>query len=248
MSGSSLEVQLAALAAALRDPAAPAPADFPPSRLDVYRQLSAANAESLLAASFPRLSALLGAAAWRALTGDFYRDWRVRSPIFADLPGELLAYFETARRVTDDPPFLLELAAFESLLLAVTHDARELPTGLAAPADWQHAVPALNPLLQLRMFHFAVHDYEVGQAPEARAAPVYLALWRNRQDQPRFAELTPVTARLLALILAQPGQPAGALLLEMAKEMAHPAPAKLVAAGMAMLDDLLDQGLVLGAA
>lgn|GEM_PF-2183400 len=248
MSGSSLEAQLAALAAALRDSAAPAPADFPPSRLAVYRQLSAGNVESLLTASFPRLSAALGVAVWRALLADFYRDWRAQTPFFSSLPGELVAYLEAVREVTDDPPFLLELATFEGLLLEVTHDARELPTGLTAPADWQHAVPMLNPLLRLRMFQFAVHACEQGQAPAARATPVYLALWRNRQDQPSVAELTPVTARLLALMLAQPGQSAGALLLALAEEMAHPAPATLVSAGMAMLDDFLGQELVLGAA
>ncbi len=127
MSGSSLEAQLAALAAALRDPAAPAPADFPPSRLAVYRQLSAANVESLLTASFPRLSAVLGVAAWRTLLADFYRDWRVQTPLFAGLPGELASSLETARRERD-PPYLRELASFESLLLEVTHDARVLPT------------------------------------------------------------------------------------------------------------------------
>lgn len=248
MSGSSLEAQLAALAAALRDPAAPAPADFPPSRLALYRQLSAANVESLLAASFPHLSAVLGATAWGALLADFYRDWRVQTPLFASLPGELVAYFETGRRVTDDPPFLLELATFEGLLLEVTHDARELPTGSVAPAEWQHAVPVLNPLLRLRMFQFAVHEYGAVQVPEARATPVCLVLWRNRQDQARYAELTPVTARLLAVMLERPQQPAGALLLQIAKEMAHPAPATVVSAGMVMLDDLLAQEIVLGAA
>jgi len=239
---------MAALAAALRDPAAPAPADFSPSRLAVYRQLSAANVESLLTASFPRLSAVLGVAAWCALLADFYRDWRAQTPLFASLPGELVAYSETARRVSDDPPFLLELATFEALLLAVTHDARELPSGLAAPADWQHAVPVLNPLLRLRMFQFAVHECGLGQVPEARATPVCLVLWRNRQDQARYAELTPVTARLLAVMLGRPQQPAGALLLQIAKEMAHPAPATLVSAGIVMLDELLAQEIVLGAA
>jgi hypothetical protein len=248
VSGSSLEAQLAALAAALRDPAAPAPADFPPSRLAVYRQLSAANVESLLTASFPRLSAVLGVAAWRKLLADFYRDWRVQTPLFAGLPGELASYLETARRERDDPPYLRELASFESLLLEVTHDARELPTGLAAPADWQHAVPVLNPLLRLRMFDFPVHEIVAGQIPQAAATPVYLALWRNRQDQACFAALTPVTARLLVLILEQPAERAGALLVQIAKEMAHPAPATLMAAGTAMLDDLLNQALVLGAA
>ena len=84
----------------------------------------------------------------------------------------------------------------------------------------------------------------------AVSAGLWVLLMRTvgRMPAEMLPRITDGLMGLLALILAQPGQPAGALLLEMAKEMAHPAPAKLVAAGMAMLDDLLDQGLVLGGA
>jgi hypothetical protein len=73
-----------------------------------------------------------------------------------------------------------------------------------------------------------------------------LLVFRDQDDQVQFVASTPVTSRLLALIADQ-GMTGRAACLHIAAELHHAAPEVLVNHGRAMLEQLRQQGIILGA-
>jgi len=87
-----------AFTAFVRDPMnAPAPADVPRARLQVYRELFHKNIDNSLSACFPVLKAILGDE-WDPLVQDFFARHRAHTPIYRKLPREFLAYLQQHHR------------------------------------------------------------------------------------------------------------------------------------------------------
>ena len=74
-------------------------------------------------------------AAWHALVHDFYRDHRCSTPLFPELPREFIQYLQARDAGAGDPPWLLELAHYEWVELALDlseasdQDTPHLPDG-----------------------------------------------------------------------------------------------------------------------
>src|SRR5688572_14382576 len=133
-------------AAHLRDPSAhPAPAQLEDRRLQIYRELFFNNIEGLLSANFPVIAKVLGREAWPVLARDFYREHRCHTPLFPEIGREFLRYLETRRE--RDPPWLLELAHYEWVELALSLDETELADiECDREADLLEHVPVPSPL------------------------------------------------------------------------------------------------------
>ena len=72
-----------------------------------------------------------------------------------------------------------------------------------------------------------------------------LLVFRDIEDNVRFMELNPVTARLLAIL--QAGSLTGRQALgQIATEMAHPDPQAIIQFGLPILQDLKAQGVIYG--
>lgn len=241
----SLDAQLA-LGAWIRDPASnPPPPGIEPRRLKVYAELFYNNVESLLATTFPVVRATLGDD-WAVLVRAFLREHGARSPVFTDLPRELLRYLDARdARGLADPPWLRELAHYEWVELALQIDeARidDLPHD--RDGDLRTGVPVLSPLAWPLAYDWPVHRIAPGAVPDA-PSPTLLLLHRQPDGTVAFHALAPLAFHLLQRIADTPA-PGEALLQTLAREVQAPDADAFVAQGLSLLEGYRRDGVVLG--
>jgi len=182
-----------AFAAAIRDPQNHAGPDAaPPQRLQIYRQLAYNNIESFLSTGFPVVKAILGDAAWPALIRDFLRRRQCKTPYLFELGEEFLSYLQDERgRNEEDPPFLLELAHYEWVELALlTAEASPPEENAALLEEPLSQTIYLSELAWPLAYRFPVHrigpDYVPASPP---AEPTFLLVYRDRGDEVNFLEI-----------------------------------------------------------
>ncbi len=234
------------MAAHLRDPQRhPAPAGVEERRLQIYRDLIYNNIENFISSGFPVLHSLYTAASWERLIRAFMDSHRCRSPLFPEISQEFLHYLmEEHQPGGSDPPFLVELAHYEWVELALDIAPADLPP--AAPvADPLEAVLYLSPLAWVLAYQFPVHRIGSSFRPET-AQPTWLAVYRDRAERVRFMELTAATARLLEC-LRDNQQPTTAVLDALAGELGM-APAAVREFAGGLLAGMLECGLLLSRA
>lgn len=196
---SRLRAQQFELTKHLRDPAAsPAPAGIEDRRLGIYRDLLFNNILSLLSGNFPVIERLLGEERWQRLVRDFFRDHRSHTPLFPEIAREFQRYLQSLDAL--DPPFLLELAHYEWVELALQFSEAAAPRDDDAIADagLLDRAPQLSPLAWPLAYAWPVHrigpDFQPSEPP---AAPTLLLLRREADGEVRFSELSPLAYRLL---------------------------------------------------
>ena len=231
----------------VRDPErAPPPADVVPARMQVYRELLYKNIDGSLSACFPVLKSILGEAAWDAMVQRFFAEHRCHTPIYRELPGELLSWFEAAGATLDLPPFARELAHYEWIELALTIDPARIEDVAVDPhGDLLAGVPVVSPLARVLGYAYPVHklspDYTPTVAPASRT---HLAVYRDRNEVVRFMELNPLTALLLQQLRDQ-NSTGDAVLMRIAR--ANKLDVHAARAGAAaILNDLRARDVILG--
>ena len=214
-----------AFAAHLRDPERhPAPDDVEDRRMQVYRDLFFNNVAALLAGTFPVLHQILGPERWHRLVRGFYAGHRCHTPLFLEVPGELLGYLRDARPpAADDPPFMLELAHYEWIELAQNVDAEEIDlTDVDRDGDLLEGVPVLSSLAVPLAYRFPVHrlspEYQPAAPPEH---PSFYVVYRDLDDKVGFLEISASTARLLEMIEADPDLTGRVHVTRLAAELGH---------------------------
>ena len=238
-----------AFAAHIRAPEAnPLPPAVDDRRMAFYRELLFNNVEAGLSGAFRVLRRSLGDEAWAELVRDYFSRHRAETPLFPQMPRELLSYLEHERGSRpEDPPWLLELAHYEWVEAALETDPQELSFDDGDADDLLAGVPVLSPLAWLLTYRFPVHriapDFQPGIPP---AEPTYLVVYRDRQDAVGFLELNPVTARLLQLIATSSGLTGQAALDRIATEIGHPDPEQVRRSGGEILEDLRRRDVILG--
>lgn len=236
-------------AAHLRDPRNhPPPPGIESRRMKIYRDLFYNNIEGFLANAFPVLRKITPDRRWHAMVRDFYSRHESHQPLFHRIAEEFLAYLEQGRgTVRGDPPFLMELAHYEWVELALAVATTELDS---VPADRKgallHSIPVVSPLAWALDCRFPVHRIGPEFQPKRPAAhATHLLVWRDRQDQVNFLETNPVTARLMQLLAA--GRWTGRQMFErIARELRHPQPDAVVQEGAKLLQMLHERDVVLG--
>lgn len=239
-----------AFARHIRDPEhAPAPGDVENRRMAVYREIFYNNIQGFLSSNFPVIRRLLDDERWHTLCRAFFAEHRSHTPLFPELPREFLRYLQDTRGPRgDDPPFLLELAHYEWVELALMVDDHEMDQVDALPdGDLLSGIPVVSPLAWLLAYDFPVHrirpDYQPDEPPSGKT---YLVVYRDRDDEVRFLELNPVSARLLSLLKEDAGLTGLECLETIAGELGHADPAKVIRAGRKVLDDLRQRDVLLG--
>ncbi len=182
-----------AFAASIRDPENnPQPKGLPAQRIQIYRQLVYSNLESFLARGFPVLKATLGSEAWPALIRDFLRDHHCKTPYLFEIGEEFLRYLQDERAENkNDPAFLLELAHYEWVELALEIAEAEPP----AESDRLLNDPLsqtihLSDLAWPLVYEFPVHQIGPRFQPQyPPAEPCFLLVYRDRDDQVKFLEI-----------------------------------------------------------
>lgn len=227
----------------LRDPHhAPRPAGVGARPAGVYAELLFNNLRGFLDACYPVTRATVGPQRWEGLMRAFFREARCQSPWFREIPKAFLDWLTASPRPRL-PPWLRELAHYEWVELALDVMDAE-PPAHQPDGDLLTGLPVLAPALM--NLHYTWPVQEIGPAYRPRKPrPTHLLVFRHTDDRVRFVALNPVSARLLELIMT--GDYTGRkACLEVAREIAHPAPEAVVGHGAALLTQLYREGAVLG--
>lgn len=240
-----------AFAAHIRDPEKNAPPDgVEDRRMAIYRELFFNNLHSLLSSTFPVLTKLHTDEQWRALVREFMVRHEAQTPYFLEIPKEFLLFLEhDHEEQPDDFPFLLELAHYEwvELALAVSEERDDM-TGIDADGDLLGGIPVKSVLAWVLAYRFPVHQISEDFQPQAPGdEPTCLAIFRKADDELGFMKLSPVTARLLDVIENNGrGHPGRELLLALAEELDYPDAEAFVAHGGDALEEMRRNGILLG--
>jgi len=235
---SAVELQRA-FAARIRKPAQEALLPgISAERMAVYEQLFFNTLESFLSGGFPVLHGLFDDARWQRLVRAFMAEHRCATPYFLEIAQEFLAWLQNgyvAER--GDPPFILELAHYEWVELALDVAEAELPTRLSS-ADLLTSQPRWSPLAWPLAYVWPVNRIGVDYQPQTPPAePTCLLVWRDRADKVRFMQLSPF-AYQLALRLQANAQVSGeTLLCELAASGGLNPDSHYLEQGRALLDE-----------
>jgi hypothetical protein len=94
----------------------------------IYRDLVYNNIAGFIAGAFPIVKTVLSEDHWHSMVRDFIAHHNSQSPYFLEISQEFLAYLTHERTATEqDPPFLVELAHYEWVELALDVADEELP-------------------------------------------------------------------------------------------------------------------------
>lgn len=247
-----LKATQAEFAGYIRDPQHHAvPANVNPQRMAMYRELFFNNINSFLSSNFPVLRKILDDEQWQNLAADFFVRHRCQTPHFSEIAEEFLDYLQNERPIDPEYPFMLELAHYEWVEMALSIAQAEPVLGDAAFAEQvlQQKL-SLSPLAWPLVYQFPVQqigpDYLPHAAPEQ---PSYLIVYRDTDDQVHFMQTTPITYRLLQLIEDNDNISGQRSLHALATEMSQQIDTQtLMQFGLQTLQELAAKGIVIPAA
>ena len=182
------------------------------------------------------------------LIREFFIEHRAHTPLFTELPREFVMYLDARGERPGDPPFLLELAHYESVGLALKIDAQDLDAlAVDREGDLLGGIPVLSPLVRPLTYRFPVHrirpDFRPDTAPEAAT---HLLVYRNRAHRVRYLQLNAVSALLVRGLADHPDRTGRGLLEWLATELGHPRPEAILEHGAGVLQDLHQRDVLLG--
>lgn len=233
----------------LRAPALnPAPADIEDRRMGIYRDLVYNNIAGFIAGAFPVVKSLLSESCWQVLVRDFIVRHQCKTPYFLEISQEFLAYLSDERGLCEgDPAFLLELAHYEWVELALDVAEEDLPALRGAELSLMDNHPKVSPLAWPLAYQFPVHKIGPGFQPRAaEQTPVFLVAYRERTDSVKFMEINSLTYALLGLLHERPELSGRAALETLAAQIQHPDPLQLMHAGELLLQQLFDAEIIVG--
>jgi hypothetical protein len=234
----------------LRDPGrTPPPAGIEDRRMAIYRELFYNNMEGFVASGFPVLRGLLTDEHWHEMVRDFFATHRCQTPLFAEIAQEFLTYLHSERKpAAEDPPFMLELAHYEWVELAVSVSDEDRNTPAADPnGDLMAGIPVVSPVAWNLSYRYPVHRISPEFRPQAPGdEPTHLVVYRDRADAVHFLEINTVTQRLLQLMKETPEATGLDILNVIASELQAADPEIVIRAGAELLDDLKNRNIVLG--
>ncbi|MDX1345907.1 MAG: putative DNA-binding domain-containing protein [Sedimenticolaceae bacterium] len=239
-----------AFAAHIRNPReVPAPEGIEDRRMAIYRDLFYNNIESFLSGNFPVLREITPDEKWHGIVRDFMVKHRCETPHFPEIAQEFLAYLSESREAeADDYPFMLELAHYEwvELALGISDEDAELPPH-DPNGNLLDGSPLVSPVAWNLSYSYPVHRISPEMIPETPSAePNHLVVYRDRLDKIHFLEINAVTQRLLELI-KQNALATGLEILQMiADEMQHPDPDVVITAGTQLMQDLKARNIIIG--
>ena len=235
----------------VRNPAKnPRPDDVETRRMNIYNDLLYNNVEDFMSSTYPVLREISGDEKWHRLIRDYFEKHRAATPLFLEMPREFLKYLTDERQAEeDDYPFMLELAHYEwvELALSVT-DLEPDYSVIDKDTSLLDGVPVLSPLAWPLSYHYPVHEIGPDSLPtEPGQDATHLVVYRDQNDEVHFLNINAVTARMLQMISDENNHLTGReILQDIASQLNHPDPEVVIQGGQQILDDLKDRDVILG--
>lgn len=241
-----------ALGQHLRNPDSPLPESLQPleaRRLKIYEDLIFNNIEGFISGGFPVLRQLYNDTDWHALVRDFIVKHECHSPYFLEISEEFLKYLQQDRVMQpSDPVFMLELAHYEWVELALDVSEETLPVvdDEVLTQNLLDELPVASPLVWTLSYQFPVHrigpDYRPSVEPEQ---PTFLLVYRNRLDEVHFMESNALTVRLLGLLSERQLGSGRTLLMQLGEESQFPDMDVFISMGHDLLSKLQNHDIIL---
>lgn len=218
-------------------------------RMGIYRDLLYNNIEGFIASGFPVIRKIYNDENWHKMVRDFFANHQSHSPYFLEISQEFIEYLQTEREPQpEDPAGLIELAHYEWVEMAL-HVSDEIidMDNIDANGDLLKQRPIFSPLAWSLTYQFPVHTMGPDNLPETTPEQAtYLVVYRNRNDEVRFLEINPVTARLINLLQDNEPYTGADAIEDVTKEMNHPNPEVVLQGGLKALQELQQYGIILG--
>lgn len=224
----------------LRDPSGcDSPGDVEDRRMKIYRDLVYNNIETFISTGFPVLRRIINDEHWHGMVRDFIRYHQCHTPYFSEIGQEFIRYLQDERKThSGDPEFMLELAHYEWVELALDLSAEEIPDISTRAEPLLSSIPVVSPLAWRLSYQYPVHklgpEYQPHEPPEQGT---FLVVYRNRADEVKFLEINAVTAHLLQLLEADELSVNDALLI-IAEQLGSNCPEALLKGGAELVDQL----------
>jgi len=218
-------------------------------RMKIYRELLYNNVESFIANTYPVLRKIMPDDRWHAMIRDYFAHHVSHTPLFPEMPREFLQYLEhECEPQPDDLPFMLELAHYEWVELALSLlDEKIDATEIDPHGDLLDGIPVISPLAWALSYRFPVHKISPDFQPsEAGGMQTHLIVYRDAGFDVRFIEINSVTARLLQLFSGEDAVPGRTALQQVAAELNHPQPGAVIQGGIEILHNLRKCHVILG--
>jgi len=231
----------------LRNPGQqPLPTGFNQQGSALYVDLLYNKFNDSLTTCFPVTYAILGETVWQQLLKDFIAEHRCLSPYYRQIPDEFVHYLQNERQVTDDLPFLYELAHFEwiELVLSIA-ETEPIVTETLSDNQLMEAMLVFTPVIKL--LHYVWPVQQINQAYQTEEPPsvaTHILGFRDAADQVQFIALNPATASLILQL--QNGHTAEQALQELGKDFTPSELSNLMLFGKDILADLYRQGAIIG--
>jgi len=239
------------MAAHLRNPEQfEGPAGIEDRRLAIYRELIFNNIEGFISGAFPVLRDLYSDESWLVLVRKFVVSHQSHSPYFLHISQEFLGFLQNEYQTLEsDPGFLLELAHYEWVELALDVADADEPKGVSDQAELgdQELLEqnlSLSPVAWPLSYKYPVHrispDYQPDLAPESAT---FLVVYRQQEDI-KFLESNAITVRLLLLISESKDQALTQVFQSLAQELNYADVSQLQSFGLGLIRDLMDKNVV----
>jgi len=221
-----------------------------PRRLEAYESLFYNNIDGFFSNLFPVCKQILGESRWHELMREYMAKHQARTPLFHELGEEFMAFLsDEYEALESDPEFLLELAHYEWVELAISVSPDEGFEPL--DKDSQTAEPSLDSIYQLSpvawplAYQWPVHLLSTDYQPHEPEGITTLLAYRTPDDEVNFIELTPLLYQWILMIEdgADSGLSAGESFKEITEEMEMDE-AELQAFAIQTLKQLIDLNVI----
>lgn len=196
-----LNQQLNAFSQAVRLFKAPENSEFNIEKLSIYQYQVLNNAIEIISPCFPILSSIMGIESWRALILAFLKTSQLLTPIYHELPYELVKYLQKAQLTKY--PFAADLSHYEWLELELEFIDAESNAHFdnhLLLTTWR-----LSNSARLVAYEYDVHNINKNYQPLEKLISHYI-VYKN-MDRIEFITLAPNSYQLLECILKQEQSP-----------------------------------------
>jgi hypothetical protein len=186
---------------------APEFSDIDARRLKVYKDLFYNNIESLLRQNFPVMVRILGDEHWHELIDKFWQRHRCQTPYFSKIGEEFIRWLlHQNTKIQAEYPFLSELAHYELMEVVISTADIQIPAELTAGSEQlrKETTLVINPVSELLHYHYPVFRVSPEYLPRTAAAdPCHILIYRKRDHQVKFIQLSPASVILIEMLKTQ---------------------------------------------
>jgi len=217
----------------------PAPEGIEDRRMKIYRDLVYNNIETFISSGFPILRSIIADEPWHEMIRDFVSRHQSHTPYFLEISQEFLRYLQEEREgCPSDPDFMLELAHYEWVELALDVSPENIPDSDTRVDDLLSSIPEVSLLAWRLSYQYPVHklgpEYQPSEPPEQTT---FLVVYRNREDEVKFLETNAVTIHLLQLFEDREVSARDAL-ITIAEQLGHDNPDVVLTSGQGLVEQL----------